>query len=239
MLVCNRLVINELKSIFNVPIFALVALASIVISSCTVYNESAVGELSAGIDGFIAKDIPIHYQVEGTWKVANARKNDFEAMKKSCNFIKSETDFANFEKFVAEKAADEGIEKWNKAIMLMSNMRLNGKKCATAIFLFYSDNKAYIFARQPGRAPIERVAKGATIPAAVLMFDANISDGMHVAERSEPNEAYFSIHSGERNRSFGVMNFPDQAPTGELLTPGERAYCNLIGLVKNAIENEK
>lgn len=239
MLVWMVSVKNELKRSFNVQFYVLVALAASLVSSCTVYNESTVGELTAGIDQFIAKDMPIHYQVEGTWKVTNVRQKDLDAMKESCNLIKSKTDFTNFEKYVAEKAASDGIEKWNKAVMLISNLKLNGKKSATAIFLFYSDNKAYIYARQAGGAPIERVAKGATIPAAVLMFDANISDGMHVAERSEPNEAYFSIHAGERKRNFGVMNFPDQIPAGELLTAGEKAYCNLIGLVKNAIENEK
>lgn len=215
------------------------ALAAIALGSCTVYNKSAVPELSAGIDKFVGSSMTIHYQSEGKWKTSKARKNDLDAMKETCNYIKSETDFAKFEKYVEEKASSEGIAKWNKAVILFSNLRLNGKKGPAAIYLFYSDNKTYIFGQQARTAPFESIAKSPAIPTAVLMFASNISDGMHVAERDDPCEAYFSIHAAESNRSFGIMNFIDENPNGIVLSPGERAYCNLMGLIKAAIENKE
>ncbi len=231
--------IYESKRPFHFLSFAMFALAAIALGSCTVYNKSTVPELSAGIDQFVGSSVPIHYQSEGKWKTSKARNNDLDAMKETCNFIKSETDFAKFEKFVEEKAASEGIAKWNKAVILFNNLRLNGKKGPVAIYLFYSDNKTYIFGQQPRTAPFERIAKSPTIPTAVLMFSSNLSDGMHVAERDEQGEAYFSIHAGESNRSFGTMNFLDENPKGYVLSPGERAYCNLMGLIRSAIENKE
>lgn len=227
------------KRLISFQTIGLIALLAILSNSCTVYNKSAVADLNVSLEQFIRKNMTIRYQVEGVWKTTEAKKNDFDAMSSTLSFVKTNIDFPGFEKYVTEKANDEGVGKWNKTAMFFNNLEINKKKGPVVIYLFFSDNKTYIWGRRSQSETFERVAYGAPIPAAVLMFEANFSEGMHVSERDSNDEAYFAFHVGEGQRCIATMNFTDGNQNNKPLAPNEKAYANLINLIRNAIENGK